>query len=400
MIVFQNKGLINLRALKTFGVSAKDNPSAIGYFGTGLKYAIAILLRENCTITLYRGRKKYFFTAKKTKIRNDEFSIVCMNGEELGFTTALGKDWEVWQAFRELWCNTTDEGGVIARLETKGEAKATTITVEGEAFEEAYDKRETIILIDEPALRLNGVEVHHRPSEYLYYRGIRVQKLRHPSLLTYNITRTISLTEDRTVRYPWEPLNILKNAIVCSTELDFIKIILTAGEETYEHSFDFEDLSHEPGVMFMTAADDVKNKGNVNESAMRLCREAMRKEMETHQGQKLEGAPAAQLEQAEQFCSDVCSSVSSYEIIVVDGLGDSKLWVCEGQKIFLTPELFVKGTHALTCALIKATVPNNSVDILIDRLIALGEKITGEPLQKLSSPAPENNHQDEDEIPF
>jgi len=383
MIVFQNQGLIDLRALKTFGVSVKDNPGAIGYFGTGLKYALAILLREDCEVAVYRGKKKYTFTVKKTTIRNDKFDIVCMNGEELGFTTALGRDWELWQAFRELWCNTIDEGGVVARIKATGEAGATTITVTGEAFDAVYDQRDTVMLIDEPNLVLDGVEVRNRPSQYLYYRGIRVLKLRHPSLLTYNITKSISLTEDRTVRYSWEPLNILKNAIVRSTELEFIKTILTADEETYEHGFDFEDLSHEPGVMFRSAVDDVRGKKNVNDSAMRICREALRKEMETHHSQELEGVPAAQLATAKQFCDDVETPLTHFNIIVVDGLEDGKLWLCEGWKIFLTPELFLKGTPALTAALIRATFQESSssaVDSLVKRLIAVGEKVQGGPL--------------------
>lgn len=35
MIVFKNKGLIDLRALTTFGVSSKVSENPIGIFGTG-----------------------------------------------------------------------------------------------------------------------------------------------------------------------------------------------------------------------------------------------------------------------------------------------------------------------------------------------------------------------------
>lgn len=46
MIIFRNKGVIDPKSITTFGVSSKENPGAIGFFGTGLKYAIAILLRH------------------------------------------------------------------------------------------------------------------------------------------------------------------------------------------------------------------------------------------------------------------------------------------------------------------------------------------------------------------
>lgn len=54
-VIFRNKGIIDPRSITTFGVSSKDSESAIGYFGTGLKYAIAILLREGCKIDIYTG---------------------------------------------------------------------------------------------------------------------------------------------------------------------------------------------------------------------------------------------------------------------------------------------------------------------------------------------------------
>jgi len=45
MIVFGNDGGLDLQAAMTFGVSAKETNNPFGQFGTGLKYAVAILLR-------------------------------------------------------------------------------------------------------------------------------------------------------------------------------------------------------------------------------------------------------------------------------------------------------------------------------------------------------------------
>jgi hypothetical protein len=42
-IVFENEGLIDLRSIKTFDVSVKENDSPIGFFGTGLKYTIVAI---------------------------------------------------------------------------------------------------------------------------------------------------------------------------------------------------------------------------------------------------------------------------------------------------------------------------------------------------------------------
>jgi hypothetical protein len=43
MLFFCTPGLIDLEAVFTFGVHAKETENPIGYFGTGLKYAIVTL---------------------------------------------------------------------------------------------------------------------------------------------------------------------------------------------------------------------------------------------------------------------------------------------------------------------------------------------------------------------
>jgi hypothetical protein len=387
MIVFTNPGLIDLRALKTFGVSAKENDSAIGYFGTGLKYALAILLREGCKVTLFRGKRKFEFTSKPTKVRNDQFDMVYMNGEELAFTTALGKDWELWQAFRELWCNTTDESGNIDAISTDRPtgaaalARHTTIVVEHEDFDAIYENRASILLTDEPDLVLPGVEVRFRPSDYVYFRGIRVQKLQKPSALTYNLTKQIYLTEDRTVKYDWEPRNIIKAAIIGSTDIGFVTKVLTA-DGMYESGFDFKDTPREPSGTFVSTVDSLRGAKTVNKSAMAICREAMRKQMDVEHGQQLVGVPAIQLEKAEKFCESIGCSLAGIRIIVVDSLGDARASLFEEGRLFLTPEVFVKGTRGLAITLINATIADSvdAEDRLVNRLISLGEKLNGEPL--------------------
>lgn len=381
-IVFSNSGLIDIRAISTFGASSKVGESPIGYFGTGLKYAIAIILREGGTITLYRSKKKFEFTAKRTKIRNDHFQIVNMNGDPLGFTTELGKNWDLSQAFRELWCNTIDEGGSVSADDTwaEGAAGATRFVVTG--MDEIYENRHTIILERPADYRLPGVEVHDMKSEYIFYRGIRAQKLRHPSIFTYNITSACTLTEDRTLRYFWEPLNAVKSAIVASSDLDFVTQVLEAGDDTYERSLDFGDLQRGPGSTFLSVAHSLRGKAVVNESALKLCREALRKEMDDN-GKELVGAPAAQLEKAKEFCKIVGFPVDRHPIIVVDALEDNDEMLAEDGRIFITQALFIKGTRALIKKLIRGVMVldgDTAETTLMNHLITAGIKISGEEL--------------------
>jgi hypothetical protein len=154
-VTFQNDGLIDLRAVTTFGVSSKETSNPIGYFGTGLKYAVAVLLRLGCEIELYLGEDtRYVFRARKTRIRVDDFDVVtmtsCDDTVELAFTTQLGRNWHAWQAFRELWCNAIDEGGDVYPDFRPPRPGVTTIHVTGEPVVEAYHKRDTIMLTGEP----------------------------------------------------------------------------------------------------------------------------------------------------------------------------------------------------------------------------------------------------------
>ena len=66
-IIFRNKGVIDPKSIVTFGVSSKTGSNSIGFFGTGLKYAIAILLRNKCSFTVYAGKKP--LRVRKNKVR-------------------------------------------------------------------------------------------------------------------------------------------------------------------------------------------------------------------------------------------------------------------------------------------------------------------------------------------
>jgi len=388
-VSFTNKGLIDLKAVKTFGASSKETSNAIGFFGTGLKYAIAILLREGCEVELLRGAKRHKFSVRKTKIRVDHFDLIYMDDEPLAFTTELGKTWELWQAFRELLCNAIDEGGHVSQGRVSPTAGHTSLVVTGDAFDTVYATRSSIMLVDSPDLVLRGVEVLNRRSDYLYFRGVRVMELEHPSRMTYNITQKIDLTEDRTVRYSWQALSILKVCVATSTDVEFIKRVLTAGEETFEHKFDFGDLSTSPGSVFLHTSELVQGTENVNASAMRILRKALRNQLEESDSTVLAGVPAQQLERALAFCTDIGFKPAKVPIIVVEELDENAKSLVSTGKVFLSSNAFVEGTRPLTLILIDAllrhemgtfTTGDQRADRLTTMLTSLGEKLQGEPL--------------------
>src|SRR6185437_160750 len=99
--------------ISLIGVNVKENDSAIGFFGTGLKYAIACLARWGESLTIQSGPAEFTFCAEETKVRGKTFGVLVMRSKvdylRLGFTTELGKRWEPWMVYRELWCNAHDE---------------------------------------------------------------------------------------------------------------------------------------------------------------------------------------------------------------------------------------------------------------------------------------------------
>ena len=152
MIVFRNQGLIDLTAVRTLGVSVKEE-GAIGYFGTGLKFAIATILRNGGQVIIWRGEDRHEFGVSPADVRGKSFDIVTLDGAEIGFTTKLGRDWEPWMAFRELACNALDEGGEYFASEKDvgpGCGEETIIEVTGGGIDDAYATRHDIILEDEP----------------------------------------------------------------------------------------------------------------------------------------------------------------------------------------------------------------------------------------------------------
>ena len=101
-ICFKNTGTIEPDFISSFGVSVKNDNSCIGFFGTGLKYALAILMREGAKVTIYSGGKTMRIGTKDAILKGKSFKFVTMNGKQLPFTTELGKTWEPWMAYREL----------------------------------------------------------------------------------------------------------------------------------------------------------------------------------------------------------------------------------------------------------------------------------------------------------
>ena len=252
MIVHDTPGLIDLRSFTTFGVNAKPRAaSPIGFFGTGLKYAIAVLVREGLKVTVWIGTEPHEFYCEPSQFRGKDFNLIRMRRQrgvtrkwmanDLPFTTELGKNWKLWMALRELHSNTLDEGGTTyaalysnGRSDIIGAEDRTHIVVEGDAYKLTYAELGSIFLPNRGVPK-NYVCIVDQELAHGYYRGMRVLDLQRPSIFTYSVEIDLTLTEDRTTSsWMWD--YYVRHAIMGLTNENIIRRILQAKDDTYESS--------------------------------------------------------------------------------------------------------------------------------------------------------------------
>lgn len=394
MITFKNNGLIDKRSITTFGVSSKESESPIGIFGTGLKYAIAIILRHGLTIEIDIGGEVHRFSTKEERIRVDDFLIVTMNDVPLGFTTQLGKTWELWQAFRELYCNCTDENGEIGKSNNKVLAgpNETVISVLGEAFEAIYDTKNSFILESEPIVKLPNVNIHAGGSKFIFYRGISVLKLQTESLYTYNLTGSVDLTEDRTLKYLYYYINkIAKDVTESLKDSNLLKLILHCSKDKFlESTFEYAGT---PSQDFLTTCR--KAAENFDTSVSRHARKLYKTWNEEAFGfQKCEMNSLEQkmLIKSVAFCKFIgYADIDKYPIHCTEVLGedDGVLGRAYNKEIYLARRVFLQGTKQVAVTLLEEYfhIKYGLVDetykmqtFLFDVIGSLGERLMDEPL--------------------
>ena len=405
MIIFENNGEIDSRSIYTFGISVKESENPIGFFGTGLKYAISVLLRTGHKITIFSGLEVIEFSIKRDAIRGKDFEFIQIKIDDkdpfdMGFTTELGKTWDLWMAYRELACNTKDESGEAFFYDSRHstydpvpETGKTKILVSGEQFETVFANRSNYLLEDQPDLKLGTMEVRHRPSAEYFYRGVRVMDLQQ-TLYTYNDTQKIDLTEDRTVKYQWYvPERIAKAFLVCEDER-MIRTVLLAKQGYFEHDLDFHGRSIKPSSQFLKVVGELRldKMVEINQSAIKVWIEETKehtlpKEIEMTNVQK------KQLEKALEFCDSIGFKIKgSYPISVVESLGNGCLGLADRSTntIYLAERTFhLGGTKQVASTLIEEYIhlkhglndmTRDLQSYLFDKIVSMGEEMHGEPL--------------------
>ena len=388
-LVFTNPGHIDPIAMLTFGVSAKGgNNSAIGMFGTGLKYAIAVLLRNGYKIDIFAGDKTYKFTIGKHVVREQDFNLVYLNGESAHFTTDLGKFWEPWMAGRELASNAKDEGGEYFMTDNPVlDPDKTTIVVHGREVFKLYGELAKVFLKTEALVHGYGVDVHPGPSNWIYYRGIRAMQLDAPSIYTYNILDEITLTEDRTIKYQWDANLHISRMVNDLTDRHMMARIISASENTHERGINYSVIPSE--MLKEVVAELMAAMMHVPNSLKALCKTSTIEVLNKRAPMLLDAVDTARLKKAVEFAKQINFQVDDYPIICTKHLGESVLGMAIDRKIYISDRVLHMGTKMLVGTLIEEYLHiSEGVDdctrtmqnLLMDVICSLGERIAGDPL--------------------
>lgn len=354
MIIFKNNGVIDIKAIKTFGVSVKKEGS-IGFFGTGLKYAIAILTREGCTIEIIAGGKSYKFKSKKVKVTGEDFDIITMNGKELGFTTELGKTWKTWQAFRELYCNCTDEGGEIYQSNNVPECKynETVIAVSGNVFEEVFRDIELYILQDKPFYQNDFIEIRNKSTSRCFYKGVVVKEDMGSCRYTYNIKNKIELTEDRTAKYSFEVKREIVRGIVTLKDKRLIENIVCADDLFYEGKLDY-DCYQTPSQEFLDVCKNLAESQNVraNKCAINYALKYIHANTDPKEFE-LSKLQRSMYEKSCELLGLAGYNVLEFPVKFVESLGSGVYAKADNGTMYLSKSCFDEGTKTVAHALLE-----------------------------------------------
>lgn len=396
-IYFMNNGMFDIRGMLTFGLSAKANDDAIGFFGTGFKYAVGIILRNGGSIkitTRASGDDRYYiyeFFYKQERFRDQDANLVYLNDHATGdtinanFTTHIGVNWEPWMAFRELYCNCIDEKGVVSDQYQPG--FDTVIEVDCQQIANAFHNKDNYILPDiEPAFSHKDADIYERKLPYIFYRGIAVMQcdnLAH----SYNIKSYVKLTEDRTVESEYYVRFGIQKAIQACT-VDRLIANVVQNKDCYEAKIGF-DKDYFTSKTFIDVCQRLrKTDKGICETARSFINkiEFDKREFPEFQLTKIQ---MAMLDRAKKFLIKMDVPVDQFPIKFVGGLGEGVMGRALDGVIYISELSFNMGTKQLAGTLMEEWVhlktgchdfDRTMQNWLFDKIMSLGENIVGEPI--------------------
>lgn len=243
-VCFENKGEVPVNAFKLLGASSKRGDSSkIGYFGTGLKYAIAVMLKQNIEFHIFSGDKEVKISTRSTKFLDDTVSVMTVNGEKTSITLDAGIDWKPWYAIREIYSNAIDENGeMILNIEPSAKSGHTRIFIdtESEKLKDIFQNWDAYFTQNRPALLKNnrGTLFDKLPTipEYIAFRkGIRVYESQRHSLFDYDLPN-VEINESRVAIHSFRVQEDCSE-LLASSNMHCIEKMLSLSKNSHRDQF-------------------------------------------------------------------------------------------------------------------------------------------------------------------
>jgi hypothetical protein len=231
-IRIKNNGIIEPEALHLVGASTKRNDSSkIGQFGSGNKYALAYLLRNGYEVRVFGGKNEIAIETKLQNWRGQDWNVVYINGEKTSITTEMGKDWQFWQAIREIYCNAIDEGGCTmdfvqdispADSETHFYIDTKKDVTEFVGNFDNYFATKKKVLFE---CSIGRILEKSGTKANIYRKGVRCFNANKTSVFDYDFNE-IDIDENRLVKYFWEVEEKIWSLIYQCNKKDIILSVL------------------------------------------------------------------------------------------------------------------------------------------------------------------------------
>lgn len=261
-ILIQNDGEIESNSFELIGASTKRGDSGkIGFFGSGLKYSVAYMMRNSIDFKIFSGETELKFTTLPEKLKDQTFDRICINDKQTSYTVTMGPTWtEDWFVLREIYCNALDESSCQIVRETENINAAAGKT---RIYIEATDKlrlvidgwdayfsmdRESMFNVANAYTTFLGdvvhsqkVEIYKRTEGVIYRRGIRVGV--EPKMLYDYGFKYVHINEDRTAKNLNALPYVFSDIMAKMPSESYVVSVLRSGNEE-QKSAEYRSIEH------------------------------------------------------------------------------------------------------------------------------------------------------------
>jgi len=305
----------------------------------------------------------------------------------LPFTMELGKDWELWMAYRELYCNGLDENGEVIEGDVEVVAGRTVIRTVG--LESIHRNRHEFILDSTPLAEQDEVDIHPGEDGAVFYRGIKVGTLEN-AIYRYNIKASLELTEDRTYASRYLVTMLITRAVLQCENRELINNILLAPETSFEHLLGFDSYPYQPTTEAFkeTLIACYKTHKTKLGPHTRLVVKRIRPDLLAPPPVTLTRVQESILRRSREMLASLGYTIEAPVHVVAD-LGANVYGSVIADSIYISLRAFEVGTKCVCGTLLEEHLhitkgyddcSRDFQNFLIDKVISLGEELRGEAL--------------------